>query len=326
MAIFRAIRITYWQDKYVLALSPEQKFFYLYLMTNSKTKQCGVYEIPLSIANLETGYNNETIRKLLNKFQEDKKIIYDFETEEVIILNHFKYNAIDNINIYKCIVKEAKEIKSVSLYENFIQMFTIANTNDYDIEPLIRGLKGACNTLIRNKHKHKHNNKHNMVNENINIPFELFWDNYDKKVGDKNKLEVKWNSYSNVERIAIIEHLKKYIPATPDKKYRKNPQTYFNQKSWNDEIITDFRDANIMPVKSEADLQKEKYSKSMQGLKYLTDYLPVNDIDYSIETINKLKIPESPEAYHYNNLLEKQKKEIDIIMDKIKIAKGIKNE
>ncbi len=318
MAIFRAIRITFWQDKYVLSLSPEQKFFYLYLMTNSKTKQSGVYEIPLSIANLETGYNNETIRKLLNKFQEDKKIIYDFETEEVIILNHFKYNAIDNINIYKCIVKEAKEIKSVSLYENFIQMFTLANVNDYDMEPLTRGLKGACNTLIRKKHKQNNKQNNNIVNENINIPFDLFWNTYDKKVGDKTKLEIKWNSFKDIDRINIIEHLKKYIPATPDKKYRKNPQTYFNQKSWNDEIINDFSNTNIVPVKSETDLQKEKYSKSIQAKKYFDSYINIKDVEFSMEAINKLNISDSAETYHYNNLLPEHKKNIESIIAEIK--------
>lgn len=46
MAVFRQIHIDFWQDGFILDLTPEEKYFYLYLMTNSKTTQCGVYELP----------------------------------------------------------------------------------------------------------------------------------------------------------------------------------------------------------------------------------------------------------------------------------------
>jgi uncharacterized protein YdaU (DUF1376 family) len=71
----------------------------------------------------------------------------------------------------------------------------------------------------------------------INVPFETFWFFYDKKRGDKVKLEKKWNSLTDMERIAIMEYIPKYKEAQPDKTYRKDPQTFLNNKSWNDEII-----------------------------------------------------------------------------------------
>ena len=43
MAAYRHIHIDYWQDSFVLDLTPEEKYFYIYLMTNSKTTQCGDY-------------------------------------------------------------------------------------------------------------------------------------------------------------------------------------------------------------------------------------------------------------------------------------------
>ena len=45
MAVYRHIHINYWQDGFVLDLTPEEKYFYIYLMTNSKTSQCGIYEL-----------------------------------------------------------------------------------------------------------------------------------------------------------------------------------------------------------------------------------------------------------------------------------------
>lgn len=77
------------------------------------------------------------------------------------------------------------------------------------------------------------------TNKQINIPFGEWWDLYDKKVGDKTKLEKKWNNLNNEERSKSIAHTILYKKSQPDKKYRKNPETYLNNKSFDDEIITD---------------------------------------------------------------------------------------
>lgn len=72
--------------------------------------------------------------------------------------------------------------------------------------------------------------------ENI-ADFKEFWDLYDKKVGNKEKILKKWLKLNLKDRSAIMEYLPKYIEATPDKKYRKNPETFLNNRAWEDEII-----------------------------------------------------------------------------------------
>ena len=67
--------------------------------------------------------------------------------------------------------------------------------------------------------------------------FERAWNLYDKKVGCKSKLEKKWNSMSKKDRKAAIEYIPLYVIATEDKKYRKNFQTFLNQRGWEDELI-----------------------------------------------------------------------------------------
>lgn len=67
--------------------------------------------------------------------------------------------------------------------------------------------------------------------------FERAWNLYDKKVGCKAKLEKKWNSMSQKDRKAAIEYIPLYVIATDDKKYRKNFQTFLNQRGWEDELI-----------------------------------------------------------------------------------------
>lgn len=72
----------------------------------------------------------------------------------------------------------------------------------------------------------------------VDSEFEIFWNLYDKKVGDKEKIKNKFFKLKDEERKKIFETLPKYVQSTLDKQYRKNPETYLNNKSWNDEIVT----------------------------------------------------------------------------------------
>lgn len=67
--------------------------------------------------------------------------------------------------------------------------------------------------------------------------FERAWNLYDKKVGCKAKLEKKWNSMSKKDRMAALAYIPAYVISTADKQYRKNFQTFLNQRAWEDEII-----------------------------------------------------------------------------------------
>ncbi len=67
--------------------------------------------------------------------------------------------------------------------------------------------------------------------------FDDFWNLYDKKIGDKDKLAKKWLKIPQKIKLDIMEYVPKYKQSQPDKKYRKNPETFLNNKSWNDEII-----------------------------------------------------------------------------------------
>ena len=87
--------------------------------------------------------------------------------------------------------------------------------------------------------KHMENENENInkdINNKISVPFETFWNLYDKKE-DRIKCERKWNSLTNKEREECIAKLPAYISSTPDKLYRKHPATYLNNKSWENEII-----------------------------------------------------------------------------------------
>ncbi|RXZ00852.1 conserved phage C-terminal domain-containing protein [Fictibacillus sp. S7] len=122
MAVYRQIHVTFWQDGFVLDLTPEEKYFYLYLMTNSKTTQCGIYELPKRIIETETGYNRGTVDKLLQKFVEYGKVLYSEEEKEIMIINWTKYNFINSPKVITCIEKELKAIKNKAFVAKYSEL------------------------------------------------------------------------------------------------------------------------------------------------------------------------------------------------------------
>ena len=102
-------------------LTPEERYFYIYLLTCSKTTQCGIYPLPKRLAEMETGYNRETVEKLLQRFVEYGKILYDAETKELCILNWLRYNPVTNTNMEKCVLRELKTVKSKEFVHMFLQ-------------------------------------------------------------------------------------------------------------------------------------------------------------------------------------------------------------
>lgn len=79
-------------------------------------------------------------------------------------------------------------------------------------------------------------NENEDVNFNINVPFDTFWNLYDKKVGDKSRCEKKWNKLKDIERQKIIETLPAWKKHIKDKQFQPYPETYLNQRRWNDEL------------------------------------------------------------------------------------------
>lgn len=119
MGIYRNVSTAFWEDRKVVEeFTPEDKYFYLYLFTNPHTTLTGCYELGYRQASIETGYNKETIERLMNRFQnEHKVIIYDEETKEILLLNWYKHNWTKSEKCFKGIVSQMENIKSQQMKE-----------------------------------------------------------------------------------------------------------------------------------------------------------------------------------------------------------------
>ncbi|MBU3218140.1 DnaD domain protein [Clostridium estertheticum] len=137
MAKYRQIYTEFWSDTFVLELDSQEKLFYLYLLTNAKSTQCGIYELSPRFISLETGCDKVLVAELLKKFCDYKKILYSADTNEIMVLNWIKYNVPNNSNVLACIKKEAQKIKSKVLLKILYKKYEAAGL---DVNNIFKGL------------------------------------------------------------------------------------------------------------------------------------------------------------------------------------------
>ena len=133
MAKYRALQTSFWDDAFVVDLTPEEKYFFIYILTNSKSAQCGCYELPYRVMEMQTGYNRETVEKLLKRFEDYGKIKYDRDTKEILIMNWHKHNYTKSIKVEACIIKEVSNIKSDEFRNILIEICKKYGYNTEDI-------------------------------------------------------------------------------------------------------------------------------------------------------------------------------------------------
>lgn len=155
MAIYRQIQIDFWQDNFVTDLSAEDRYFFIYLLTNSNTSQSGVYQINVKLAAFELGWDREQVNKLIKRFVEYGKIEYDETTSEIMIVNWLKYNKATSPKVAKVIDREIKSIKNEHFKDTLIQLCALYG---YPIDTV----------SIPNRNNNKNNNQNNNKNNNQN--------------------------------------------------------------------------------------------------------------------------------------------------------------
>jgi len=117
MAIFRKIHTQFWSDPFIQTLSPEKRYFFLYLLTNEKTRQCGIYEISKRHISYDTGYTIDTVSILLEYFIQENKIMFSEPTNEIAIKNWNKYNGNPSPKVQQLVKQELVKVKEKKLIQ-----------------------------------------------------------------------------------------------------------------------------------------------------------------------------------------------------------------
>jgi hypothetical protein len=118
MAKYRMVRTDFWKNPMVSEeMTPEDKFFCLYLLTNPHTTQTGIYKITKKQMAFDLGYSIESVQALMERFIHHHQLIrYNPETRELAIKNWGK----DNLHkggkpVMDCIFSELKDVEDTSL-------------------------------------------------------------------------------------------------------------------------------------------------------------------------------------------------------------------
>lgn len=213
MAKYRQLQTKFWDDPFIGELTPEQKLFYVYLITNPSSSQCGIYEITKRKIAFDTGYNVETVDKLIRFFEEKGKVKYSAETDEICIRNFIKHNASKSPKVVKCIQDGLAEVKNKDLIGYL-----------YGIETL---------SQEKEKEKEEQQKKEKEAPES-DFDFEDFKKAYGKQSGEYEAKE-EWEKLTLDEIKKIKKNLAPYLISTPDKKFRKKMVNYLKQKIFNDD-------------------------------------------------------------------------------------------
>lgn len=122
MAIYRQVHTTLWQDDFVgdILTEPPEKLFWLYVLTNNQTTQCGVFTFRIRQAQFDTGLSQQEIQGIINKLVSHKKVKYSTENNEIMIINWLKYNSARSPKVAAVIDKELKDIKTLEFESEVI--------------------------------------------------------------------------------------------------------------------------------------------------------------------------------------------------------------
>ncbi|MCH1960624.1 hypothetical protein [Romboutsia hominis] len=133
MALYRYVRVEFWKNPKVLEeMTPEDKLFMLYLLTNPSTTQIGIYRLSKKQMAFELGYSVESISCMIDRFVNVYGAIkYNEDTREIGIKNWGKYN-FSRLGkpMIDCIKKELLEVEDKSMIEFVLQKINSLTVRD----------------------------------------------------------------------------------------------------------------------------------------------------------------------------------------------------
>jgi hypothetical protein len=185
-------------------------------------------------------------------------IAYDFRVDVLLIesiikdfdLFVFEGDTFGSLSVQKRI--DERDSKSVKARESAHKRWTNANA-----------MQSQCEGNAIKESKGKEIKERKVIKVNIlDSAFDEWWNIYDKKVS-KEKAISKWNILTNEEKQLALKIVQEYVNSTPDKTFRKDPTTYLNNKSFNDEIIIRNATTSYKPNVSERNFTQ------LASLKYI---------------------------------------------------------
>lgn len=87
MGKFVIVRTDFWRNSMISEMmTNEERYFYLYLLTNSQATKNGIYHMTVEEMANQVGFSIETVQALIDRFTVHHKLIqYNSETSELVL-------------------------------------------------------------------------------------------------------------------------------------------------------------------------------------------------------------------------------------------------
>jgi hypothetical protein len=130
MAKTRMVNTRFWNDSFISQLDPIGKLLFIYFITNEHTNICGIYELPLKIAAVETGIDSTMFVKILPNL----KGRIDYINGWVCIKNFPKHQSGDNPKIKIGIEREMMAIPKDILEKAIAYGYPMVDSSHSDLD------------------------------------------------------------------------------------------------------------------------------------------------------------------------------------------------
>lgn len=235
MAKFRMVHTEFWNDPKVMEdMTPEDKYFFLYLLTNQNTSQVGIYQITKKQMAFDTGYSLDTITSLLDRFIKHHKILkYNETTREIAIRNWGKYNLNRGGKpMTDCVGSELREVKDTSLIT-----YVGESVEHSAIKCLYDTYHDTSTISGQEEEKEKEEYKEEEKEKPMVTKFIEFWTLYPRKVKKKDA-ESAFKSLIRAKTDVndLMTATTNYVQAVKDKEqeYIMHPTTFLRKDRWKD--------------------------------------------------------------------------------------------
>jgi hypothetical protein len=212
-------------DDWFMDLSKDAKLLWVYFIT--KCDHAGILKLNDKLCKVQTDIKdlNGVIKQLGNRLVTVSEHLY-FIPKFI----EFQYPGFPNSKVRQQISAVDILVK-YGLFDKEKQTVTKELSNTYEHVTV----NDTVNVIV---------NEH----EEIKVDFEIFWNLYGKKLGSKNDCKKKWDKLTLEEQNTIIEILPEYKNQFSDIQFQPYPETFINQRRWENDIIKPKNNLGVTPA------------------------------------------------------------------------------
>lgn len=281
MGLYRAFNPRFWTDNDVEdCLNSEERYVYLYLITNPTANLCGCYQLSLRRMAYETALDSaEKVKNILLSLEQKGFIKFNLENSEILMLHWAKNNWTSSEKLDKPIFEEILKIKTREfkeiVYKIFSKRESVLKNNKYGMDTLSiqvqkntvsvtdkENIRDIENRDCQEEREEELKTKNSLVLEK----FEQFWRAYPKKEGKGKCLD--WFKRKNPS-LKLFEQIMKAIEIQKcSEKWKKDngqfipmPFTWLNQSRWEDSLGSEvnYQETDHCFQKRKNEIEEDKY-------------------------------------------------------------------